>query len=213
VVRRSLGSLVVIFILGGVAAVLLTNLETRRPAYRPPVPGPTSRTSQTTSEPAFIPQSASAAIEYPIGDAVEQNHMRIQAVWLPPVAVEGLPALMGADVIHLEADIHATAGNPNGFAKDEFVPYLKVAYLIVPRDGGPPIEGDMTPMVAADGLHYGASVNLPNPGAYRLIYRIRPPSEGGLGRHHDPITGVAAWWAPFEVAFDWDFPGLRGSRE
>ncbi len=44
-------------------------------------------------------------------------------------------------MIHLEADIKATEDNPNGFAKDEFVPYLKVAYAIVPASGGTAIDG------------------------------------------------------------------------
>ena len=63
------------------------------------------------------------------------------------------------------------------------------------------------PMVARDGLHYGASLTLPKAGAYRLTYAIEPPSAGGLGRHSDPVTGVAPWWAPFEVTFDWDYAG------
>ena len=63
------------------------------------------------------------------------------------------------------------------------------------------------PMVARDGLHYGASIAMPKAGAYRLTYHIEPPSAGGLGRHSDPVTGVAPWWEPFEVSFDWDYPG------
>jgi periplasmic iron binding protein len=62
-------------------------------------------------------------------------------------------------------------------------------------------------MVARDGLHYGASIAMPTPGSYRLTYRLAPPSAGGLGRHSDPVTGVAPWWQPFEVAYDWDYPG------
>src|SRR5262249_135200 len=130
-------------------------------------------------------------------------------VWLPPVAMEGMPAMAAAgDVIHLEADIHATEGNPNGFAKDEFVPYLKVHYTITPRGGRTSLQkGDLMPMIARDALHYGRSLTRPTPGAYRLRYAIEPPSAGGLGRHSDPITGVAPWWEPFEVSFEWDYPG------
>jgi uncharacterized protein involved in high-affinity Fe2+ transport len=65
----------------------------------------------------------------------------------------------------------------------------------------------MIPMVAADGLHYGASVSMPKAGEYRLTYKIDPPSAGGLGRHSDPATGVAPWWTPFEASFEWDYPG------
>jgi hypothetical protein len=109
------------------------------------------------------------------------------------------------DVIHLEADIRATADNPNGFAKDEFVPYMKVRYEVVDAKSGKSLQGgDLLPMVAADGLHYGANIVKPAPGTCRLVYRIEPPSAGGLGRHVDAATGVAAWWEPFEATFDWE---------
>jgi periplasmic iron binding protein len=198
--RRWAGPLVALLIVGGVAAVLLTNLETRRVSYRPPASVPAAGSGGA-------PQIPVGGFEHPIGDPQERNHMRIAAVWLPSVAVEGMPDMPGADLIHLEADVHATEGNPNGFAKDEFVPYLKIAYEIIPRAGGPAISGEMVPMVARDGLHYGANVSLPHRGAYSLIYRVRPPSEGGLGRHLDVVMGVAAWWAPFEVSFEWDYAG------
>ena len=47
----------------------------------------------------------------------------------------------------------------------------------------------------------------PTAGRYKLTYRIKPPSAGGLGRHADRATGVDPWWEPFEVSFDWDYPG------
>ena len=74
--------------------------------------------------------------EYPIGDEVEKNEMLIKAVWLPPVQMEGMEDPASSNLIHLEADIHATEGNPNGFAKDEFVPYLVVHYTIAPARTG-----------------------------------------------------------------------------
>ncbi|HEX3451165.1 MAG TPA: iron transporter [Isosphaeraceae bacterium] len=40
-----------------------------------------------------------------------------------------------------------------------------------------------------------------------MTYAIDPPSAGGLGRHVDPATGVDPWWKPFQVSFDWDYPG------
>ena len=80
-----------------------------------------------------------------------------------------------------------------------------------PKDGAgrstAPPPSTMIPMVARDGLHYGASIEMPRAGRYTLTYRIDPPSAGGLGRHADPATGVAPWWEPFEVSFDWDYPG------
>ena len=66
-----------------------------------------------------------------------KNHMQVAAVWLPPVAMEGMP-----DVGRRRRDPPGGRhprhrGNPNGFAKDEFVPYLKIAYAIVPGRGRP----------------------------------------------------------------------------
>jgi uncharacterized protein involved in high-affinity Fe2+ transport len=205
VLRQWAGPLVTILIGGGVALILLLNLNLGAP-----------RTSPTQGQQAAAPPPPAATArprdfrEYPIGDGeVLQNHMRIAAVWLPPITMEGMPALPAdSGVIHLEADIHATEGNPNGFAKDEFVPYLKIHYTITATDGSAVIQqGELMPMVARDGPHYGASLTLPQAGLYRLTYAIEPPSAGGLGRHSDPVTGVAPWWAPFEVTFDWDYPG------
>jgi hypothetical protein len=205
VLRRWLGPLLAVFILGGVGAILLTNLE-----WRPSAPRPVSASSGTdsSSKPRL---SAAGFREYPIGEEQEQNQLRVRAVWLPSVEVDGMKVLTGTDVIHLEADIHATRGNPMGL--DEFVPYLVVTYTIKPVSGGPALTGPMEPMVASDGLHYGASIRMPGPGHYRLSYHIEPPSKGGLGRHSDPITGVPPWWAPFDLTFDWNYEGLPATSQ
>jgi uncharacterized protein involved in high-affinity Fe2+ transport len=213
VLRRWAGPLIAILIVGGVALILGLNLNLSpgpspgpTPGPLPPAPTPPERAPATAA-----PKPAGFR-EYPIGDEVVKDHMRIAAVWLPPIAMEmeGMPPMSaGGDLIHLEADIHATEENPNGFARDEFVPYLKIRYTITPAggDGTPIHQGPLMPMVARDGLHYGASVVMPKAGAYRLTYAIEPPRAGGLGRHSAPVTGVAPWWEPFEVHFDWDYPG------
>lgn len=209
--NRWVGPLVALLILGGVAAILALNLN-------PPAKPTDAQVSPVPPvEPTPVPEPARPAgakpagfREYPIGEEVQKNHMRIAAVWLPPIQMEGMPAPPGADIIHLEADVRATEGNPNGFAKDEFVPYLKVTYTVAPAAGGAVIDkGTLMPMVALDGLHYGASIAMPPKGEYRLTYAFLPPSEGGLGRHSDSVTGVAPWWKPFEVTFDWDCPGPK----
>jgi periplasmic iron binding protein len=223
VLKRWAGPLVTLLIVGGVALIVALNLNLNlKPMPARQSSATSTSTSSTTpeSDPPASVSSASASAstptfrEYPIGDEVLKDHMRIAAVWLPPIAMEGMPAMSaGGDVIHLEADIHATEGNPNGFARDEFVPYLKIHYAITPADGGAAIhQGEMLPMIARDGLHYGASITMPKSGDYRLTYHVEPPSAGGLGRHSDPATGVAPWWKPFEVAFEWDYPGPPGSR-
>jgi uncharacterized protein involved in high-affinity Fe2+ transport len=192
--KHWLGPLVTVLIVGGVALILLANLEPR--AAAPPVPPP---------GPPVPPGSRAGFREYPIGEDIERNHLRIAAVWLPSVLVEGQTVTAGTDIIHLEADVHALADNPNGLAMDEFVPYLEIAYEIAPAAGGTSQKGSLMPMVARDGLHYGATVRMPGPGSYRLTYSIQPPSVGGLGRHTDPVTGVDPWWGPFTATFDWDY--------
>ena len=78
----------------------------------------------------FAASSANAFTEYPIGEAVTMNEMEIAAVYLKPIDMEprgmGLPAAKSD--IHLEADIHATKGNKNGFGDGEWMPYLTIAY-------------------------------------------------------------------------------------
>ena len=201
----------------GVAAILVFNLQPNRPVVS--VAPVTSKDEKP--KPDTASSVAKGVPEHPIGEPVEKNHIRVVAVWLEAVKMEGMDATSAAasDLIHVEADVKATEDNPNGFAKDEFVPYLKVAYSIVPSRGGPAIEkGELTPMVAWDGLHYGANLVMPKSGDYRLIYDIEPPSAGGLGRHSDPATGVAPWWKPFRASFDWTVepnavsPAKVGSR-
>jgi uncharacterized protein involved in high-affinity Fe2+ transport len=134
-------------------------------------------------------------------------------VYLPPVQMEGMPGPADSALIHLEADVKATEANRHGFSKDEKIPYLVVRYRIVPRDattGGKsagPLDGRLWPMMARDGFHYGANIEMPRAGRYTLTYRFEPPSAGGLGRHADRATGIDPWWEPFDVSFDWDYPG------
>jgi uncharacterized protein involved in high-affinity Fe2+ transport len=202
---------VVALILAGVLAVLLLNVNWKGRVTTPAV-GASAAGRAVPSPPAVTSSSAprqpAGFREYPIGEEVERNQMRIAAVWLPPVQMEGMNDPGSSSMIHLEADIHATEGNRNGCAKDEFVPWLTINYTIA--SVGPegksiePIRGTMSPMIARDGWHYGASIEL-KPGHYKVTYAIEPPK---VGRHVDPVTGVAPWWKPFEVSFDWDFPGL-----
>ncbi len=147
--------------------------------------------------------------EFPIGDPVKKNAMRVTAVWLPPVTMDHGEPLTGENVIHLECDVAGDRKNPNGFGLGEWIPYLTVKYTITPAGGGEPLSGTFHPMVAKDGPHYGASIRMPGKGRYRLRYELRPPSENGFGRHTDPVTGVDPWWEPFTVEWDWNFPGAK----
>ena len=174
----------------GVAVILAINFQPARDSKPTPTMPPSSPVSPIGQN---LP-------EHPIGDPVLKNHIQVNAVWLAGVTMEGMS--MPADVIHLEADIKSTEDNPNGFAKDEFVPYLKVVYTLLDASGSAIESGAMSPMIASDGLHYGASLAMPKPGTYKLTYRIDPPSAGGLGRHVG-AGGVAAWWEPFDASFEW----------
>jgi uncharacterized protein involved in high-affinity Fe2+ transport len=219
------GTIVVLLILAGILLILGLNLDVsqwNKTGSNPPgsVSGqnaalgsvestPPSQSDQSTAI-ASSRQRPAKFREYPIGEDVEKNQMRIGAVWLPSIQMDGMAGPLSSSLIHLEADIHSTEGNRNGFPKDEFVPYLTVRYTITPVDENSksstvaPITGTMMPMVARDGWHYGASIEMPRVGHYRVTYAVDPPAAG---RHSDPITGVDPWWKPFEVTFDWDYPG------
>jgi hypothetical protein len=151
--------------------------------------------------------------EYPIGDNVEKNQMDIAAVWLPPVKMDhsqGMDNIMKkkvGEVIHLEADIHASVGNENGFGAGEWIPGLSVSYTLQ-NEQGIAAKGKLFPMVAKDGPHYGAQFLLPF-GKYKLIFHFDPPDSGEFGRHTDPVTGVAPWWKSFDVSWDFNFKGAK----
>jgi periplasmic iron binding protein len=210
--QRWIGPSVVAVILASVAAVIALNVNWKGlGTHKSPIDEP--RRSAINNTPDHRPPAGFR--EYPIGEAVEKNQIRIAAVYLPPVAMEGMEGTGSPSLIHLEADIHATEGNRNGFPKDEFVPYLVVQYAIEPLGGdgkagsAEPIRGKMMPMMARDGLHYGASIEMPKAGHYKLTYAIAID----LGRHVDRATGVAPWWKPFEVSFDWDYPGPPNAQD
>ena len=212
--KRIAGPLIATLILAGIGGILLMNLDLSSRANRY---GKTGNSNvevakkvfepAATPSPSLKPRPKGNFREYPIGTEVEKNSMWITAVWLPAIGMEGT-SMAGSDIIHIEADVKASEGNPHGFAKGEFIPYLKIAYEIKPEKGGETLQkGELLPMVASDGPHYGASVAMPKAGEFKLTYKIQPPSAGGLGRHSDPITGVQPWWEAFTVTFDWDYEG------
>ena len=150
------------------------------------------------------------AAEYPAGDPVIANGMEIGAVYLQPIEME--PAGMmkpAADTdIHLEADIHATRDNTNGFAEGDWIPDLAITYDLVSEDGSFKASGSFMPMVASDGPHYGDNVKLGGEGKYKLTFHIAPPGTGThFGRHVDKETGVAAWFAPFDASYEFVYAG------
>jgi hypothetical protein len=149
--------------------------------------------------------------ENPIGKPVEKNHMQISAVWLPPIALDDKPKPENPHLIHIECDIKALAGNPQGFPEGAWVPYMTIEYTLdrIAKPVDPPFRqtGVMAAMVAKDGPHYGVSLEMPpHPSKYRLTFKFSPPSRQGFGRHADPVTGVSPWWEPFEESFEFEYP-------
>lgn len=204
------GLVVSLVVIGGVLAVLFGSVK--KPPIAPAVPPKlvSSATPSASSAGATAGQGgALAGVERPIGET-EQAHMQIAAFYLPPVEMEGRTLPQDKDIIHLEADVHAIEGNPNGFALGEWIPYLRIRYEIAPDGGsGETLRGQFDPMVAKDGPHYGATIRMPGPGKYRLRYEFEPPSVNGFGRHTDPVTGVGPWWEPFNVEFPFVYEPVK----
>lgn len=138
--------------------------------------------------------------------------MEIGAVYLQPIEMDP-PGMMRAakdSDVHLEADIHATAGNATGFPEGEWVPYLVVKYEVQKVGSDKVQKGTFMPMVANDGPHYGDNVKLDGPGKYKLKYTIMPPTSDKMnhfGRHIDKETGVGPWFEPFDLEYEFVFAG------
>ena len=157
-----------------------------------------------------------AALEYPIGTPNNLAGMEVAAVYLQAVEMEpeGHMRKASESDIHLEADIHALANNPNGFPEGFWMPHLMVKYELTKLPGNETIKGDMMPMVASDGPHYCDNVKLKGPGKYKVKFLIYPPgakenTQGNhFGRHTDRATGVRPWFKPFEVEWEFTYAGI-----
>ncbi len=165
------------------------------------------------------------AKEIPIGEpnAIGEAGLEVAAVYLQPIEMEpavyaGRPLYLPREQsdVHLEADIHATKGNTQGFREGEWVPGLTVRYTLKHRETGQAQSGILHPMVANDGPHYGANIKMVGLGNYTLTYLVEPPVRAaadapvrqGFGR----ASGVAAWWKPFQVQWTFKYfgPGKKG---
>lgn len=163
---------------------------------------------------ALVLSSPAYAGEHPIGKAVESNGMRIGGVYLQGVLMDPVNETCGpndAD-IHLEADVHALKGNPNGFGAGEWVPYLTVRYVLTKPGSDFKSEGPLVPMVADDGPHYGRNVKMDGPGKYHVAMTFEPPVTNGFYRHTDKETGVGQWWQPFTQEWDFTYVGSTGKK-
>ncbi|HET6719206.1 MAG TPA: iron transporter [Rhodocyclaceae bacterium] len=154
---------------------------------------------------------SAAALEYPIGSPQNLAGMEVAAVYLQAIDMEpeGHMRKAAESDIHLEADIHALANNPNGFAEGMWVSHLLVKYELTKAGSNETVKGEMMPMVASDGPHYGDNVKLKGPGKYKVKFTVYPPSAkenpagNHFGRHTDRATGVRPWFKP--VVAEWEF--------
>jgi uncharacterized protein involved in high-affinity Fe2+ transport len=162
---------------------------------------------------AALVASPALALEMPIGKPQRQAGMEIAAVYLQPVPMEpaGVMRAVANSDIHLEADIHAQSDNANGFPDGAWVPYLGIRYEITKLGASQKLAGELMPMVASDGPHYGDNVKLMGPGKYKLALSIEPPGGSGhahFGRHTDKETGVGPWFKPFFVVYEFTYAGI-----
>jgi uncharacterized protein involved in high-affinity Fe2+ transport len=162
---------------------------------------------------AAMLSGAAMAKEYPIGKPQTVSGIEVAAVYLQPVEMEP-PGMMRAAAesdVHLEADIHATKANGSGFPEGDWLPYLVIGYELTKLADGKSVKGEMMPMVANDGPHYGDNVKLLGAGKYKLTLTVAPPSANQhvhFGRHVDKETGVGPWFSPFTVDYEFTFAGI-----
>jgi uncharacterized protein involved in high-affinity Fe2+ transport len=141
------------------------------------------------------------------------NGIEIAAVYLQPIEMEPADLMRPAaeSDIHLEADVHATGDNANGFAEGDWIPNLAIKYALTRIEDNQQVGGMLMPMVASDGPHYGDNVKLMGPGKYRLVYTIAFDGARGsarFGRHVDKETGVAPWPGVFSVEYEFVYAGV-----
>ncbi len=161
---------------------------------------------------AMLIGSTVIAKEYPIGKPQKVSGLEVAAVYLQPIEMDP-PGMMRAakdSDIHLEADIKALKDNKNGYAEGDWVGYLKIGYELTKVGDSQALKGDLMPMVASDGPHYGDNVKLSGPGKYRLKFVVSPPSgdpQSHFGRHVDKETGVDPWFKTFTVEYEFTYAG------
>ena len=146
--------------------------------------------------------------EYFVGGPVTQHDMEIVANYLVGIQMAPMTPDMptGPDVIHLEADVHATADNAYGYPDGAWVPYLTIGYTVQKLGSDWHAAGVLHPMEAKDGPHYADNIRMSGPGQYKVAYRFTSPEAAGFARHTDEETGVPAWWAPFSQEFTFSYP-------
>lgn len=149
------------------------------------------------------------ALAFPADAAVIGGPLLRDGLEIVPSYQEGVTldrSATPANSIHLEAQVHATAGEAHGFKEGEFIPYLSIAWALTREDNSTfKKAGLLYPMVSKDGPHYGGNAEMAGPGTYHLTYIVSPPSSHGMLRHTGK-DGVAEWWKPITVTWDFKYP-------
>jgi periplasmic iron binding protein len=152
--------------------------------------------------------SPAMAREYFVGGPVHKNDMEIVANYL--VGVEMAPMMPnmvhGADVIHIEADVHATADNSWGYPDGAWIGYMTVGYTLTKEGSNWKAAGTLKPMNAKDVPHYADSIKMDCAGKYKLTYTFSSPEPNGYYRHVDKETCIKEWWKPFDETFEFAYP-------
>jgi uncharacterized protein involved in high-affinity Fe2+ transport len=157
---------------------------------------------------AFCVLEAGGAGAVVIGGPLLRDGLEIVPSYQTGVQVDRIAAPEGS--IHLEASIHATAGEAHGFPVGAWMPYLTVNYALT-RDDNPTFKksGLLYPMTSKDGPHYAAAAQLAGPGTYNLTYIISPPTSHGMLRHTDKASGVGEWWKPVTGTWTFTYPSPK----
>jgi periplasmic iron binding protein len=156
-----------------------------------------------------------------IGQPIEHNELVLVVRYIQAVTMDGMEGMDhsahaghgGAPGdAHLEAVVYASKNSKNGFQPGEWVPYLDIRYEAAKDGSAWKGTGQLIPMLASDGPHYGTNLQLDGPGKYHLKLKVAPPSPAVFPRHTDKETGAAEWWPPFTEEFDFTFVGSVGKK-
>ena len=148
------------------------------------------------------------AMNVVFGPDVGINGMKVGASYIQGVMMS--PKMKGMDMhadIHMETDVHALPGNPQGFPETAWIPGLKIHYVIKKVGSDWHKQGYYLAMVAQGGPHYGINLKLDGPGQYTVVNHYQPPSENGYFQHAQAGPGVYPWWKPFTRHYSFGFFG------
>lgn len=152
-----------------------------------------------------------------VGQPLERNDMVIVVQYIQAVTMDGMNHAghnMGAGPgdAHLEAVIYASKNSKFGFQPGEWIPYLDITFEIAKEGSAFTSKGRLQPMLASDGPHYGANLNLDGPGKYKVAITFTPPPADVFPRHTDKETGAAEWWKPFTEEWAFTYVGSVGKK-